>query len=59
MREDTITYNCTCLLNHSDKMLNEKLINVLTTVFFCLRFVLYHVLDYDSLETSICKRKIY
>lgn len=34
MQEDTITYNSTCSLNYSDKMLNEKVINVVTTVFF-------------------------
>lgn len=34
MQEDTITYNSTCSLNYSDKMLNEKVINIVTTVFF-------------------------
>lgn len=34
MQEDTITYNSTCSLNYSDKMLNEKVINVVTIVFF-------------------------
>lgn len=34
MQENTVTYNSTCLLNHSNKMLNEKIINVVTTVLF-------------------------